>query len=303
MTSDPARRRGLLSAYRDDEPLVKARLVRPEDFGSASTGAARLRCWLAGTGTPAVIDGRHGPSTVISAGDDVVMVDTGNGCAYQLLRLGWQPQDVTHVLITHHHLDHNVDLGFLLMAPWVHGTQRRPPVVIGPPGTEQFLNRVFAAHDYDVRSRMPHGYSLDALGVSVVEVHHGTTLHFGRWQVTAVEVEHSPVEDAFGFVIRSGSRSIAISGDTRPCERLIEAAQGADLLIHEALFPGWGIPDYHTSVHDVGRVAQEAGVTSLALTHLIPGHLPDTAWAEIVRRDYTGELMVGRDLLPVCDLI
>ncbi|WP_457963916.1 MBL fold metallo-hydrolase [Arthrobacter sp. D1-29] len=291
----------LLEEYLQGGQLARAWLTEPpsEDKGLERV---RLRCWLSGTGTPAVVDGRYGPSTVLAIGDDVVMVDTGNGCVYQLFHLGWRPEDVTHVLITHNHLDHNADLGFLILAPWIHGTQKKPPTVIGPPGTLEYVNRVFAAHDYDIRARLRHGYDPALLSVPVVEVKDGLILNFSGWQVSAVEVEHSPVEDAFGYVFRTAAHSVAISGDTRPSDKLIAAAQGADVLIHEALFPGYGIPDYHTSVHDVGRVATAANVSRLVLTHLIPGHLPEEKWKEIVQQSFHGDLTVGTDLLQVCDL-
>lgn len=291
----------LLGEYLEEEQLARGRLIQPQTE-QTKLERMRVRCWLSGTGTPAVVDGRYGPSTVLAIGDDVVMVDTGNGCVYQLFRLGWRPEDVTHVLITHHHLDHNVDLGFLLMAPWIHGTQKKAPTVIGPPGTLEYVNRIFAAHDYDIRARLRHGYDPELLSVPVVEVHNGLILNFTGWQVSAVEVEHSPVEDAFGYVFQTATRSLAISGDTRPSAKLIAAAQGADVLIHEALFPGYGIPDYHTSVHDVGIVAAAAEVSLLVLTHLIPGHLPEEKWKEIVQQSFHGDLIVGTDLLQVCDL-
>lgn len=291
----------LLGEYLEEEQLARGRLIQPQTE-QTKLERMRVRCWLSGTGTPAVVDGRYGPSTVLAIGDDVVMVDTGNGCVYQLFRLGWRPEDVTHVLITHHHLDHNVDLGFLLMAPWIHGTQKKAPTVIGPPGTLEYVNRIFAAHDYDIRARLRHGYDPGLLSVPVVEVHNGLILNFTGWQVSAVEVEHSPVEDAFGYVFQTATRSLAISGDTRPSAKLIAAAQGADVLIHEALFPGYGIPDYHTSVHDVGIVAAAAEVSLLVLTHLIPGHLPEEKWKEIVQQSFHGDLIVGTDLLQVCDL-
>lgn len=291
----------LLGEYLEGEQLARGRRGQPET-GQTRLERLRLRCWLSGTGTPAVVDGRYGPSTVLSIGDDVVMVDTGNGCVYQLFKLGWRPQDVTHVLITHNHLDHNVDLGFLILAPWIHRTQKKAPTVIGPPGTLEYVNRILAAHDYDIRARVPHGYDPEQLSVPVIEVNDGLILGFSGWQVCAVEVEHSPVEDAFGYVFQTAGHSLAISGDTRPSDRLIAAAQGADVLIHEALFPGHGIPEYHTSVHDVGGVAAAAKVSLLVLTHLIPGHLPDEQWRKIVQQSFQGEIIVGSDLLQVCDL-
>jgi ribonuclease Z len=91
-------------------------------------------------------------------------------------------------------------------------------------------------------------------------------------------VDHLPVGgEAAGCAVEAGGARVVYSGDTRPCEPLIDAARGADLLVHEvggldartATVHGVG----HSTAGDAGRVAARAGVRALALFHL-----PATMW-------------------------
>jgi ribonuclease Z len=283
-------------------PVERTRSLDPREGGQAATAddAARLDVWLTGTGTPAALPGRSGPSTLLRCRDDVVLVDCGNGTAYQLARLGLDPRQVTHVFITHHHLDHNVDLPFLILSPWIQNRETyEPPVVIGPPGTGAFVERMFLLHEYDLRVRKFHGYQAKRAVPSVVEVTDGGVVHGDGWSCTAFAVDHYPVESAFGYAFRAGDKTVVISGDTQVSENLVRHAAEADLLIHEAIFEGYGYPDYHTLAADVGKVAAAAHVKQLALTHLIPGDLPDEAWLREVRYAYDGPTVVGHDLQKV----
>ncbi len=288
-----------LAGFLTEPPLVEAIGMSPSDLESQGRLGDSLEVWLTGTGTPAVLTHRFGPSTVLRAGEEVMVVDCGNGTAYQLAKLGIRLNEVTHIFVTHHHVDHNVDLGFLLMSPWVQRGQYRAPYIIGPPGTLEYVNRILAAHDYDIRVRIPHGYNPQDVAPPVIEIENGNIVHGATWRSTAFRVDHSPVDQAFGYRFDTRTHSIVISGDTKPCDNLIDCGQGTDILIHEAIFPGFGIPEYHTLSTEVGRVASRARAKRLVLTHLIPGDLGDEEWRDHAQRHYGGPITVGHDLLKV----
>jgi len=281
-------------------PLVQAARATPESLsaGTVADSEERLRMWLTGTGTPFPLPGRAGPSTLLQAGGELLLVDCGNSCAYQIQRLGFDWRQVTHIFITHHHVDHNADLAYFLLSGWMTG-RTTPPNVIGPPGTLEYVNRTLAAQDYDIRVRVPHGKDPEQLRVRVVEVEDGDRITSAGWRATAFRVDHMPVDQAFGYRFDAGGRSVVISGDTRPCDNLVKHAQGVDVLIHEAIYPGFGIPSYHTLAADVGKVAARARAKHLVLTHLLPGHLPDEQWLRDISPHYDGPVTVGQDLLEI----
>ncbi len=298
--SPPLSAGSVTEAFMHQEQTVRCLPVGRDDVEQTDAEGG-LTAWLLGTGTPSIVADRAGPATLVEVGQSRVLVDAGNGVGYQLAQLGKRAGDLTHIVITHHHLDHNVDLPFLLLSPWIQRTRTRPPVVIGPRGTQAYVDRVLAAQDYDIRVRIPHGYDPAQLAVPVLEVDGGVELNMGSWRLRTIRVDHDPVDEAFGYRFHTNAGSLVISGDTTPCESLVEAARGAEILIHEVLYPGFGIPEYHTSVHDVGKIAARAEVGELVLTHLIPGDLPDHLWTSVVKRDFQGKVTVGHDLLKVCD--
>lgn len=259
----------------------------------------QLEAWVTGTGTPVVVPNRAGPSNVVRCGRQTIVVDCGNGVLYQLAKLGITPREITHVLITHHHVDHNADLGYLLVAPWVQKGEHQPPVVLGPPGTFEYTRRILAAQDFDFRARVPQGYVPEQAAPAVVELYDGDVVEGDGVRITAFSVDHVPVDPALGYRFDTDEMSIAFSGDTKPTDNLVRYAQGVDVLVHEVLYPGYGFPDYHTISTDVGAVAKRARAGHLVLSHLIPGTLPDEAWLTDARTNYDGPVTVGYDLMQI----
>jgi ribonuclease BN (tRNA processing enzyme) len=70
-------------------------------------------------------------------------------------------------------------------------------------------------------------------------------------------------------------------------------------LVHEAIFPGYGIPEYHTLSHEVGVVAHECHAKRLVMTHLLPGHIPAEQWFEHARLGFDGPIDIAYDLMKV----
>src|SRR5690606_15073389 len=104
-----------------------------------------------------------------------------------------------------------------------------------PPGTKRYVEGLMSLWEPELSLRIAHEKrpSTEALKVMVTEIAGGQTLRFGNIAVEVIEVDHKPVRHAFGFVLRSDGLALALSGDTRRCDALIEAARGVDLLVHE----------------------------------------------------------------------
>jgi ribonuclease BN (tRNA processing enzyme) len=142
-------------------------------------------------------------------------------------------------------------------------------------------------------------------------------------KVSAIIVEHPPVKPALGYRFDFKDRSIVFSGDTAPSEAVAKMAKSADVLVHEAMyvpaletymrgeiakgrpvnfedFMAHAIAD-HTPVEDVGRIAKEAGVKTLVLSHLAPaiGSISDDTWRAAAAKYFKGEIIVGKDLMVV----
>jgi len=136
-----------------------------------------------------------------------------------------------------------------------------------------------------------------------------------RVKVTAALIDHPPITPAFAYRFDTADRSIVISGDTKYSGNLIALARGADVLVHESIYPEAvdrlvqnvaNAPDlkrsilsHHTSAEDVGRVAAAAGVKLLVLSHLIPAEDPQVTermWLDAVGKHFKGPVVIGSDL-------
>jgi len=267
---------------------------------------------LLGTGCPQVDPGRMGPANLVRVPGRALLFDCGSGVTQRLVQAGTPGRDIDALFLTHLHSDHVVDFHQLIVSSW-HQGRDRPMRVFGPPGTIGFVERSFALWREELDRRVAHEKrpSTDALDVKVVEYADGQTLRGGGLTVTAVKVNHDPFPDCYGFVVESGTHRLVISGDTTVWPPLIEAARGADCLLHEVFIrrempvvdgvrtaeTREAVAAYHTLSTDVGRVAAEASVGCLILNHFVPTRFDPAALVAEVRADWSGPLLLGEDLM------
>ncbi len=268
---------------------------------------------LLGTGCPSVDMERYGPSALVRVGEEArVLVDCGSGVTQRLLEAGCPGRDIDAVLLTHLHSDHIVDLFQLVISSW-HQARDRPQRIFGPPGTKRYVDGLMALWKPELEQRIAHEKrpSTKALEIEVSEFGEGEVLRLGELVVHSVEVRHEPVKHAYGFIFGDGRSKLAVSGDTTYCPALIEAAQGADLLLHEVFIhremkPVAGyrseetisnVASYHTLSDVVGKVAREADAKCLVLTHFAPPRFDKEALLAEVRNDFAGPVVIGEDLM------
>jgi ribonuclease BN (tRNA processing enzyme) len=305
-------RRTLLAAM---AALPVAKAVRASD---APPNTSRL-ILLGTAGGPTPKPNRAASANAVVVGDRVYLVDTGNGAARQMVMAGLRTEQLSAVFITHHHNDHNIDVGNVLLLAWSDNLAT-PVEFHGPPPLKQILRDILAANRADIAIRMAdEGRKDPAELVRAFEhVRPGPVFADDRVRVTCTEVVHPPFRHAFAYRFDCPDRSIVFSGDTAPSDNLVALAQGADVLVHEVMY----LPTMekliasqptaprlrehllaaHTTCEDVGRVATRAGVKTLVLSHFVPGgypFIPDEDWLAAVRPHFAGNIVVGRDLLEL----
>jgi ribonuclease BN (tRNA processing enzyme) len=278
------------------------------------------RLVLLGTkGGPRVGRGRANPANVVVINDRPYVVDCGYGVTRQLIEAGIAPQQVRTILITHHHSDHILELGPLIYNVWVCGL-REPIDVWGPPPLQRIIDGFLQSMTYDIEIRIEDEGRVDLR--ELVRVHEfeasGLVFEGDGVAVSAVKVHHPPLTHAYAYRFDAHDRSIVLSGDTALCPQFIPFAKGADVLLHEVMYLDGidrliaGIPNAvrlrehllasHTTTREVGKVAADAGVKTLVLNHLVPGDdssITEEMWLADPRRDFDGQVMVGRDLQTI----
>jgi ribonuclease Z len=264
---------------------------------------------LLGTGSPMVDPDRAGPSTLVRAGDQTLLVDCGRGVLMRAAAIGIGAANITALLLTHLHSDHITDLSDVITTRWVTTFTRTPLPVIGPPGTGAVVAATLAALGPDIGYRIAH--HADITEPPAIEVHEfrgGVVWEQGGVTVLAAPTDHRPVEPTIGFRIEYDGASVVLAGDSVPCDSLDALAAGADALVHTVirkdlvqLLPPQRIRDildYHSSVQEAAATAARARVSTLILTHYVPPPTPgqEEDWRALAATAFDGRIELGDDL-------
>lgn len=284
----------------------------------AGTATAAPKLVLLGTaGGPTPKRTRAAPAQALEVDGIVYVVDCGNGVGRQMALAGLPFTSLRHLFLTHHHSDHAADLVTLPLLAWAAGNEGTV-TVHGPKPIRRAVRAGLRAQAFDADTRRRDEGRPDL--ARLLRVHEvagdGLVLDDGHVRVTAARVHHPPIAESYAYRFDMRGFSVVISGDTAPSKSLVALALGADVLVHEVLLagpdevarwleksPGHPLVQHvvrsHTSFRDVGKIARDAGVKKLVLSHFVPGDSPvdrEGVLAEI-RKTFQGEVVLGEDLM------
>lgn len=264
---------------------------------------------ILGSGGPRTNGDRASASYLLWVGSQArVLVDTGGGAFLRFGQSGAKLSDLSLLAISHLHPDHVSDLPALL---WLSDQVRKDSLpIVGPSGNETapsfstFLSRLFDEKNgaFQVlggtlggtQRNTAGGVRLDPGVVDVTKAEPSKVFERQELTVTALGIPHGPIPT---LAYRAETRDVSVvfsSDQTGTNPRFIEFAKGANVLImHMAIAAGATSP-LHASPAVVGRVAQDARVGRLIVSHIGLFDV-DAAVAE-VKKSYSGRLTVGTDL-------
>ena len=191
------------------------------------TTSCDFRVTLLGTGVPTPRPDRFGPSTLIEAGEQKLLIDAGRGATIRLFQIGVPIGRIDALLLTHYHSDHTCGIPDVWLTGWLHSEYARrtkPFRVIGPTGAKDLMSNLEKAYGADIKIRIA-DEKLPPKGIAVeVEEFADDSLVYEKngVRVIAFEVDHGEfIKPAYGYRVEYGGHSMVISGDTRFNENVI----------------------------------------------------------------------------------
>jgi ribonuclease Z len=291
-----------------------------------------------GTGAATPTVDRNVAALAVQREGETILFDCGEGTQRQMMRYG-VGFSFTEVFFTHFHADHMLGITGLLRTM---GLQDRttPVTLYGPRGAQRILGVAMSLgiernkfpvevveiragdrlrrDEYDIvvfetqhradtvgyalaeHTRLGRFHPERARELGVPEGPLWGRLHKGE-TVTLDDGRTVSPPDLVGAPRRG--RTLVYSGDTRPHLALLEAARGADLLIHEATFGGdesdRAVETGHSTAAEAARVALEAGVRRLVLTHISPRYTRDAPELLAEARAVFPDTAIARDGMTV----
>lgn len=273
---------------------------------------------LGAKGGPAVRQGGAMPTALlVQMGSAEIVVDAGLGVTRALVQAGFDLRALSHIVITHLHSDHVLELGPLIHTAWTTGL-KTPVDLWGPAGLRAYWDGFMAAMAYDCDLRVA-DEGRPRLG-DLVRLHllEEGAFALGPLQAHTLRVPHPPVRDCFALRLEGAGKVLCLSADTAHFRPFADFARGADLLLHEAMLPegteaiiaktGMGdrlrqhLKNSHSTAQEAASIASMAGARHLAFYHLIPADDPDfteTHWRAAITGHWDGPFTLARDGLAI----
>ena len=290
-------------------------------MSQAPQALSGMRVVVCGSASPLGNDPSRAQACIaVVTPEHLFLFDVGARSPMRIAQARLPMRRLNGVLLTHFHSDHIASLPDVNMASWVQG-RKTSLDVYGPTGVEEVVAGFNQAYRLDREYRVAHhgdGLLPPAAGpMTAVPFSPGEVAYRDDLMtVTSFPVDHAPISPAVGYRVDYRGRSVVISGDTNATDSLFAAAEGADLLLHDALARSLldpmiegaraaNIPvmptimtdviDYHADTLSIEARAAEAGIRQLAYYHLVP--VPANALAEkMFARGLAADTLLVRDL-------
>ena len=274
---------------------------------------------------------RSEPASLVQYGDQMMLVDAGDGASEQLAKAGVALGQIQTILISHLHFDHTGGLFAFLGERYQSREDSKPLTIYGPLGTKRLVDTLLAAMKPGMETTGWAPGPKDAANdnITVVEVGDGSKFAVGEVTVTAAENTHyitlaykgpealRPVSLSYRF--DASGRSICFTGDTGPSSNVERLCHGVSLLVSEITWPPAAVEAHlrkmradisdaelailmahftkeHLSPTEVGILAVHSGAQALVLTHdpLAQDAIPAARAA--IAANYKGPITFATDL-------
>jgi len=252
-----------------------------------------MKLMILGSGTCVPTAHRRSPGYFVDLDGSKLLFDSGSGTLFTLAQQGINYAELDGVFYTHFHLDHTLDLLTLLFALTNDHTCARTTelTIYGPVGMQAFVDNFYKLFDSWIKPKK--------VAVLVRELRQDDQIIFDNGTVKAYRVPH--METSLGYRITSQlGKVMVLSGDTGYGKEVVDLARDADLAIFECAFSEeWAekVPHVkHLTPTMAGKLAQQAMVKTLVLTHIYPD-TDKIPLLERCKKEFAGDVTIAQDLM------
>ena len=279
---------------------------------------------ILGGGTPTPTPSRFGSSYVFQFDKNQLMIDCGPAATQKLVNAGFWPTEIDYLFITHHHFDHDADLPCFLLCRWDQSIGKENRLQIyGPTLTEKITEGIIGedglfAHDWKARVNHPlsqrihvnRGGKLPRKPPIVFskDIGPGEVIEKDDFKVTTALAEHvQPYLDSLAYRIDTKEGSVVFTGDTQPCDSVIELSKGADALVcmcwdDQEVMDSTGEMQGQCGTVGAAEMAQKSGVRKLILSHVGPNLSQESVTEKAISdvgAGFDGEVVVAKELMQI----
>ncbi len=250
-----------------------------------------MKLTILGSGTVVPDGARNSAGYFIETGDVRLMMDCGAGTVHALARYGCDWERLTHVYISHFHVDHVGELAALFFAfkYGMRGARDEPLMLIGPRGLDRVMDGLKQAFGEDLFApKFPVSLRLLAPGEQIDLS--------GDSRLAVAKTPHT--DESLAVRVTSGASSICYTGDTDYSPEVARFFAKTSVMISECSFRERREGVAHVAINDVARMAALAAAERLIVTHFY-FEVEEEAVKREIRRQYAGEILIGRDGLQL----
>jgi len=246
-----------------------------------------MKLTILGSGTVVPSGERNSAGYFVELPDARVMIDCGAGTVHALARYGLPWEQMTHLFISHFHVDHAGELASLFLA-FRYGmkTDRSAPfTIVGPHGLDRVMDGLklaFGSRVFDTK-----------FPLSLRMVRPGERIELGRESnLSVAKAPHTP--ESLAVRIEGHGKVLCYTGDTAYDSELARFFRSADVLISECSFREPREGGLHLSISEAADLASHAGASSLIVTHFY-FDVDEAALKVELEAAYAGEVIIGSD--------
>jgi ribonuclease BN (tRNA processing enzyme) len=242
---------------------------------------------VVGSGTVVPRLERRQSCVVVENGGETLVLDLGSGTVRGMLHAGLDPFAVDRIFFTHFHPDHTVDVVPLLFSInyGADEERNRPLYLTGPEPFQVFWSSLtevwgeWMVGEYSTRvSELPHECP--------------SPIELPGCRLSWAPAQHRP--ESIAYRLDGDGGAIVYTGDTEYSESVVDLARGASTLLIECSFPDDSPAPGHLTPSSAARIAAEAGVERVVLTHIYPA-VDNACLKADLERGFDGEIIVAED--------